>query len=103
MSTDPRVSLEALVSAMQEHLAAATNKRGDDDPALEHAYYALADAFEGYEDALYDATGEVTPLEVFEDEDDDEDDPDFDDFDDDYDEIDIEAADELDDGNDSDD
>ncbi len=93
------------MSAMQEHLAAATNKRGDDDPALEHAYYALADAFEGYEDALYDATGEVTPLEVFEDEDDDEDDPDFDDFDDDddYDEIDIEAADELDDGNDSDD
>ena len=103
MSTDPRVSLEALVSALQEHLAAATNKRGEDDPALEHAYYALADAFEGYEDALYDATGEVTPLEVFEDEDDD--DPDFDDFDDedDYDEIDIDAADELEDGNDSDD
>ena len=105
MSTDPRVSLEALVSALQEHLAAATNKRGEDDPALEHAYYALADAFEGYEDALYDATGEVTPLEVFEDEDDDDDDPDFDDFDDedDYDEIDIDAADELEDGNDSDD
>ncbi|GAA4472758.1 hypothetical protein GCM10023190_03690 [Enteractinococcus fodinae] len=105
MSTDSRVSLEALVSALQEHLAAATNKRGDDDPALEHAYYALADAFEGYEDALYDATGEVTPLEVFEDEDDDDDDPDFDDFDDedDYDEIDIDAADEQEDGNDSDD
>ena len=105
MSTDPRVSLEALVSAMQEHLAAATNKRGEDDPALEHAYYALADAFEGYEDALYDATGEVTPLEVFEDEDDDDDDPDFDDFDDedDYDEIDIDAADELEDANNSDD
>ena len=105
MSTDPRVSLEALISALQEHLAAATNKRGDDDPALEHAYYALADAFEGYEDALYDSTGEVTPLEVFEDEDDDEDD-DFDDFgddDDDYDEIDIDGADDSDDGDDSDD
>ncbi|HEY4557873.1 MAG TPA: hypothetical protein VIG82_06750 [Enteractinococcus sp.] len=103
MSTDPRVSLEALISALQEHLAAATNKRGDDDPALEHAYYALADAFEGYEDALYDATGEVTPLDVFEDEDD-EDDVDFEDFDDedDYDELDIEDEDDLDDEDDSD-
>jgi hypothetical protein len=107
MSTDPRVSLEALISALQEHLAAATNKRGDDDPALEHAYYALADAFEGYEDALYDATGEVTPLDVFEDEDDeddDEDDDDFDEFDDDddYDELDIDDEDALDDEDNSD-
>ena len=106
MSTDPRVSLEALVSALQEHLASATNKRSDDDPALEHAYYALAEAFEGYEDALYDATGEVTPLEVFEDEDDDDDDDvDFDDFDDEdeYDEIDIDDANDPDGGEDSDD
>ena len=104
MSTDPRVSLEALISALQEHLAAATNKRGDDDPALEHAYQALADAFEGYEDALYDATSEVTPLDIFEDEDDDEDDVDFEDFDDedDYDELDIEDEDDLDDEDDSD-
>ena len=84
MSTDPRVSLDALVSALQEHFAAATNKRGEDDPTLEHTYYALADAFEGYEDALYDATGEVTPLDIFEDEDDDDDD-DFDDYEDDED------------------
>lgn len=100
MSIDPRVSLEALVSAFQEHLAAATNKRGDDDPALEHAYYALAEAFEAYEDALYDATGEVTPLDVFEDDEDDEDDDDFEDFDndddDDFDEIELEAEDETD-------
>lgn len=96
MSTDPRVSLEALISALQEHLAAATNKRSEEDPALEHAYYALADAFEGYEDALYDATGEVTPLDIFED---DEDDDGFEDFtdpdDDDYDDID--AVDDTDD------
>lgn len=100
MSTDPRVSLEALISALQEHLAAATNKRGDDDPALEHAYYALADAFEAYEDVLYDATGEVTPLDIFEDEDEDEDFDDFDDEDDDdhddddYEEIDIDGDDD---------
>ncbi|NLZ97267.1 MAG: hypothetical protein GX920_00355 [Micrococcus sp.] len=89
MSTDPRVSLDALVSALQEHFAAATNKRGEDDPTLEHTYYALADAFEGYEDALYDATGEVTPLDIFEDEDDDDDDDDdFDDYEDDEDDFD---------------
>ncbi|MDN6350698.1 MAG: hypothetical protein L0J69_03280 [Yaniella sp.] len=87
MSTDPRVSLDALVSALQEHFAAATHKRGEDDPTLEHTYYALADAFEGYEDALYDATGEVTPLDIFEDEDDDDDD-DFDDYEDDEDDFD---------------
>lgn len=96
MSTDPRVSLDALVSALQEHLAAATNKRSEDDPTLEHSYYALADAFEGYEDALYDATGEVTPLDIFEDDDDDDED-DYSDFDDDdYDEL------EVDDESDSD-
>ena len=98
MSTDPRVSLEALISALQEHLAAATNKRGDDDPALELAYYALADVFETYEDALYEATGEVTPLDIFEDDDDDEDDfGSFDDDDDDFDEIEIDGVDETDD------
>ncbi|HIW45483.1 MAG TPA: hypothetical protein H9884_01065 [Candidatus Yaniella excrementigallinarum] len=88
MSTDPRVSLEALIAALQEHFAAATNKRSDDDPSLEHAYYALADAFESYEDALYEATGEVTPLDIFEDDDDDF--SDFDDTEDDFDELDIE-------------
>ncbi|OAV59768.1 hypothetical protein [Enteractinococcus helveticum] len=101
MSTDPRVSLEALISALQEHLAAATNKRGDDDPALEHAYYALADVFETYEDALYEVTGEVTPLDIFEDDDEDDDDDDdfgsFDDDDDDFDEIEIDGVDETDD------
>lgn len=94
MSTDPRVSLEALISALQEHLAAASNKRSEEDPTLEHAYYALADAFEGYEDALYDATGEVTPLDIFEDDDDD-----FDDFedDDDFDELDVDHEEDNDD------
>src|SRR5699024_177911 len=97
MSTDPRVSLEALISALQEHLAAATNKRSEDDPTLEHAYYALADAFESYEDALYDATGEVTPLDIFEDDEDGDDFDDFDDADDSFDELDIDSDDESDD------
>ncbi|MDI3330853.1 MAG: hypothetical protein QJR09_08985 [Micrococcus sp.] len=73
MSIDPRVALEALVSAFQEHLAAATGKRDDDDPAVEAAFFGVADAFEAYEDALYAATGEFTPLDVYDDEDEDED------------------------------
>lgn len=72
MSTDPRMALEALVSAFNEHLVAAQNSRGEEDPAVEAAFFSIADAFEAYEDALYAVTGEVTPLEVFEDEDDDE-------------------------------
>ncbi|REE03096.1 hypothetical protein LG293_14175 [Citricoccus nitrophenolicus] len=73
MSIDPRVALEALVSAFEEHLAAATGKRDDDDPAVESAFFNVADSFEAYEDALYAATGEFTPLDVYDDEDDEDD------------------------------
>ena len=58
----------------------------DDDPAVEAAYLAIADAFEAYEEALYDAHGEVTPLEIYE-----ESDEDVDLEDDDLDEVDDEA------------
>jgi hypothetical protein len=74
MSIDPRVALEALVSAFQEHLAAATGKRDDDDPAVEAAFFSVADAFEAYEDALYAATGEFTPLDVYDDDEDEDED-----------------------------
>ena len=66
MSIDPRVALQALVTALEEHLAASASRRMDDDPAVEAAYLAIADAFEVYEEALYDAHGEVTPLEIYE-------------------------------------
>lgn len=74
MSIDPRVALEALVSAFEEHLAAASGKRDDDDPAVESAFFRVADSFEAYEDALYAATGEFTPLDVYDDDDDDDED-----------------------------
>ncbi|GAA4777802.1 hypothetical protein [Citricoccus nitrophenolicus] len=73
MSIDPRVALEALVSAFEEHLAAASGKRDDDDPAVESAFFRVADSFEAYEDALYAATGEFTPLDVYDDDDDEDD------------------------------
>ncbi|MEN8582413.1 hypothetical protein B1A87_006875 [Arthrobacter sp. KBS0703] len=73
MSIDPRVALQSLTAALEEHLVAASNRRGDGDPSVEAAFFAVADAFEVYEDALYEAYNEVTPLQVFDDEEDDED------------------------------
>ncbi|GER22080.1 hypothetical protein NCCP1664_05770 [Zafaria cholistanensis] len=67
MSTDPRVALQALVSSLEEHLSAVASRRGAQDPSVEAAFFAIADAFEEYEDALYEAYGEVTPLELYED------------------------------------
>lgn len=85
MSNDPRTALDALVRAFEEHLSALSARRGDGDSAVESAYLGIADAFEVYEDALYTEYDEVTPLEVFvDDEDDAEDleDEDFDEFED---------------------
>jgi hypothetical protein len=58
---------------LEEHLVAASARRGDGDPSVEAAFFAVSDAFEVYEDALYEAYNEVTPLQVFDDEEDDED------------------------------
>jgi hypothetical protein len=80
MSIDPRVALQSLTSALEEHLAAAAARRSDGDPAVEAAFFAVADAFEVYDDALYEAYGEVTPLEVIDGDEDDDDD--LDDIDD---------------------
>ncbi|MHA7238763.1 hypothetical protein [Arthrobacter sp. TMS1-12-1] len=73
MSIDPRVALQSLVTALEEHLAASASRRREDDPAVEAAYVGVADAFEVYEEALYDAFGEVTPLEIYEEPDEDDD------------------------------
>lgn len=81
MSTEPRAALATLVAAFERHFEAVSAKRGDDDAAVVSAYTDLADAFEAYDDALYDAFGEVTPLGVF--TEDEEEDDDFDDEDDD--------------------
>ncbi|MDD1477585.1 hypothetical protein [Arthrobacter sp. H16F315] len=67
MSIDPRVALGALMAALEEHLAAASSQRRPGDPAVEAAFFTLADAFEVYDDALYEAYGEVTGLEVMDD------------------------------------
>jgi hypothetical protein len=80
MSIDPRVALQSLTSALEEHLAASASRRGDEDPAVETAYLAIIDAFEVYEEVLYDTYHEVTPLVIY-DEDDDEDEEEADELD----------------------
>ncbi|EMY34490.1 hypothetical protein D477_009283 [Arthrobacter crystallopoietes BAB-32] len=80
MAIDPRVALQSFTSALEEHLAAASSRRGDNDPAVEAAFSSIMETFEAYEDALYDAYGEVTPLVIYDEtEDEDGDDDDYDD------------------------
>ncbi|GAA2197098.1 hypothetical protein [Sinomonas flava] len=82
MSIDPRVALGSLTAALEEHLVAASSRRGDDDPAVESAFFAIADAFEAYADALYDAYGEDLPIDLLDSDDDDDDDDEDEDDDD---------------------
>lgn len=66
-----------LIAALEAHLEMSAARRGEDDPRVVEAYNRVAAAFETYDDALLNAFGEVTPLEVY-DEDDDRDDGDDD-------------------------
>jgi hypothetical protein len=96
MTDDPRAALARLVATLEDHLAASANRRGETDPAVADAYQRVADAFEAYEEALYDAYDEVTPFVLYDDvEDDREDDDDEDD--DPEDDEDSEDSDEADD------
>lgn len=79
---DPRAALLALTSAFERHLEACAQRRGEDDPSVVAAYDDLADAFEEYDDALLEAYGEMTPLDVYGGPDEDDDDADDDDEDD---------------------
>ena len=113
MTADPRAALSDLVAALERHLEIAAVKHGDEDPSLIEAYEHVAETFSAYDDALMEAYGEVTPLEVYDedlteddydDEDDEDDDEDLDDdedddLDDDYDD----PEDDVDDDSDEDD
>jgi hypothetical protein len=75
MTTDPRDALDRFVAALEAHLDAVRRRTGEADPAVVAAYQTLADAFETYDGALYDAFDEVTPFVLYDEgEDDDEDD-----------------------------
>lgn len=85
MTSDPRAALSTFIAALETHLELSAVRRGEDDPAVVTAYNKVADAFVAYDDALLDAFGEVTPLDVYSEEDDDVDDDDLLDDDDDLD------------------
>ena len=105
MTTAPRDALDRLVAALEAHFEAVAHRTGEADPAVISAYQTLADAFETYDEALYDAFDEVTPFVLF-DDDDDEDDLEDDDLEeDDLDDVleDVLEDDELDDEDDEDD
>ncbi|MCB1238871.1 MAG: primosomal protein [Phycicoccus sp.] len=95
MSADPRAALSVLVSAFERHLEACAGRRGEDDPTVAAAYDDLVEAFEAYDGALYDATGEMTPFDIYADDaeegDEEEDDDVDDDFDDDLYDADVES------------
>ena len=89
MTTEPRAALDRLIAALEAHLTAASRRAGEADPAVVSAYQVLADAFESYDEALYDAFDEVTPFVLYDDAEDaladdevDEDDDDDDDLED---------------------
>lgn len=95
MTADPRGALANLMTAFERHLEASASKRGEEDPTVIAAYDDLADAFASYDDALLQAYGEMTPLDIYDgdDEDDDDDDSDDDSDDDDSDDDDEELDD----------
>jgi hypothetical protein len=65
MNADPRAALANLTASLERHLEASAQRRGENDPTVVAAYQALADAFDLYDDALLEAYGEVTPLEIY--------------------------------------
>ena len=65
MKADPRAALAILTASLERHLEASASRRGENDPTVVAAYQAVADAFDLYDDALLEAYGEVTPLEIY--------------------------------------
>ena len=104
MTTEPRAALDRLIAALEAHLDAAAKRAGEADPQVVAAYQTLADAFEVYDESLYDAFDEVTPFVLYDDaedalasDDEDDEDDDLEDFDDEDDEDDEDEDDDEDD------
>lgn len=70
MNNNPHTELDRLITALKNHLTAVTNRNGEHNPAIDEAYVEIANAFETYENALFEEHNEVTPLAVYGDDDD---------------------------------
>ncbi len=101
MTTEPRAALDRLIAALEAHLDAASKRAGEADPAVVAAYQTLADAFETYDESLYDAFDEVTPFVLYDDAEDalagEDEDDDLEDIDDDLDDYEDDDEDDEDD------
>lgn len=80
MTVDPRAALDRLLAALESHYTAVAGRRGPEDPAVDDAYYVLADAFGAYDDALGAAYGEALPFMLVDDDDEDEEEDDDEDL-----------------------
>ncbi len=74
MTADPRAALATLVAALERHLELAASRRDADDPAVGAAAEAVIEAFDDYDEALFDTTGVATPLGVYSDDDEEDED-----------------------------
>lgn len=84
MATDPRSALDRLIAAFEAHLDVVEKVQDEEAPAVLAAADTLAEAFETYDEAVYEEYGIDTPLVVYEgDDDDDDDEIGFDDLDED--------------------
>jgi pyruvate/2-oxoacid:ferredoxin oxidoreductase alpha subunit len=63
--SDPRAALEQLIAALERHYEAANSSRDPDHPMVIAAAQDLAEAFDDYDEALFDATEVATPLAVY--------------------------------------
>ena len=108
MTTEPRAALDRLIAALEAHLDAASKRAGEADPHVVAAYQTLADAFETYDESLYDAFDEVTPFVLYDDAEDalsgeDDEDDDLEDIDDDLEDFEDDDEDDEEDDEDDDD
>ena len=88
----PRGATAAVVSGLARQREGWSTRRGEGDPNVVAAYDDAADAFEEYDSSLYEAFGEMTPLDIYgSDDDEGEDDEDGDDEDGDDEDDDVDA------------
>ena len=62
---DPRSALEQLIAALERHFEAANASRDPDHPMVVAAAQDLAEAFDDYDEALYETTEVATPLAIY--------------------------------------
>ncbi|UFU08071.1 DNA primase [Ruania halotolerans] len=78
MAKDLRAALDRVLTAFEAHLDVVETTQDEDDPAVLHAAATLADAFEAYDELLYDEYGVDTPFIVYDGDEDDLEDDDLD-------------------------